>query len=459
MDSLPWARPRFELALLVLVAFTALTPVYVLSSQDISRLCLARSVLTGHLTIGACAGHEVDRARRAGHIYSDKAPGMSLLAVPVEATIGTHAGSSWSYTENIRVWLARLSTSGLAFLVLAACLGRVSEGLAPGTGGFVLVATSLATLLGPLSATMFDQDAAAAFGFVAFLLMWRRRSGSAGLLAGFAVFVEYQSALIALAVGIGIASVSLRSRQPAPISRYVAGLTPGAILLGAYDWLAFGSPLHPSYRYVANKFAREQAQGLFGIGSPNWHSIDLTLLHDRGLLVCCPVLLAAAYGLLLFARRHPREGLVASGIVVAYLFLCFGYFLPYGGISPGPRFFVPALPFLALGLGPAVRRLPVPTIALAAVSLVAGLTLELTWTRVGLSGYRGSLWQELLRSLTHVHSRLRSDLAANILSRLGASRGESAALVVAAGAAALALSLVALRRGHVRPGPVRNATP
>ena len=48
-----------------------------------------------------------------------------------------------------------------------------------------------------------------------------------------------------------------------------------------------------------------------------------------------------------------------------------GYFLPYGGASPGPRFLVAALPFLALGLGPAFRRWPRTTTVFAAVSVFA----------------------------------------------------------------------------------------
>jgi hypothetical protein len=38
-----------------------------------------------------------------------------------------------------------------------------------------------------------------------------------------------------------------------------------------------------------------------------------------------------------------------------------GYFDPYGGLSPGPRFFAPALPFLCLGLVEAYHRWPLPT--------------------------------------------------------------------------------------------------
>ena len=38
---------------------------------------------------------------------------------------------------------------------------------------------------------------------------------------------------------------------------------------------------------------------------------------------------------------------VAAGMTVAFVLSDAGYFLPYGGNSPGPRFLVPALPFLA----------------------------------------------------------------------------------------------------------------
>jgi len=47
----PWRRPRNELLLLVLVAVAALSSIYVVSSQDISRLCLTRALLHGHVRV------------------------------------------------------------------------------------------------------------------------------------------------------------------------------------------------------------------------------------------------------------------------------------------------------------------------------------------------------------------------------------------------------------------------
>ena len=45
-----------------------------------------------------------------------------------------------------------------------------------------------------------------------------------------------------------------------------------------------------------------------------------------------------------------------------------GYWLPFGGGSPGPRFLIPMLPFLAVGLACAWRRFPATTLALAVPS-------------------------------------------------------------------------------------------
>jgi hypothetical protein len=203
------------------------------------------------------------------------------------------------------------------------------------------------------------------------------------------------------------------------------------MLLGAYDWAAFGSPFHPSYRYVANRYAAAQATGLFGITLPRWHSTTQVLFGDRGILVAAPVLLAALFGLGLLARSHLFEALTCAAVFAGFLLLEFGYFLPYGGVSPGPRFLVPAIPFLAVGLGPAFARLPVVTTLLAAASLVASTALALTWPWESGVGYRQTVWGEIARLVTGARSRLPHHLASNVTTWLGLT-GQQAALFVAA---------------------------
>jgi len=445
----PWRRPRRERLLLLLVALAALTPIYVVSTQDVSRLCLTRSLLAGDLTIGSCAGDTVDRARYQGRIYLDKAPGMSLVAVPSALLTSLPAPARWAGTRDFRIWLIRVLTGGIAFILLALAVGRVSEGLSPGRGGLALVTFALATLTGAMAATTFGHVTAAALGFGAFLFACRGRYALAGLLAGLAMLVEYQTAIIVAVVAVYVALKGWRQ-----VLAYAAGIVPGGLLLAAYDQAAFGSPFHLSYRYVANKFAREQASGFFGISLPHWSSAYAVMLSDRGLLVASPVTVAALVGLFLLARRHLREALVCAAIVSGFLLLEFGYFLPYGGTSPGPRFLIPALPFLALGLGPAYARFPRTTLLLAGVSLIASITLQLTWSWSGNLRYRDTVWGELWKTFVGGHRRLHLELASNVLTWAGLSLAQAAFFVLACAVLALALAARGSREPVARSSPL-----
>ena len=56
-----------------------------------------------------------------------------------------------------------------------------------------------------------------------------------------------------------------------------------------------------------------------------------------------------------------------------------GYWAPFGGLSPGPRYLAPALPFLALGFPDAYRQWPRLTAA-AALASVGGMLYQAgTW--------------------------------------------------------------------------------
>ena len=99
-----------------------------------------------------------------------------------------------------------------------------------------------------------------------------------------------------------------------------------------------------------------------------------------GLVVRSPVVLLCVIGLVLLWRSGFRSAATVCGVVSAlFLVLDAGYFDPFGGVSPGPRFFVPALPFLALGLACSYRRWPIPVLVVAAISIAAMLYTAGTW--------------------------------------------------------------------------------
>jgi hypothetical protein len=378
-------RYRREWLVLALIGAAALTVLNPRNPQDVSRIGLSLSILErGSLNIDPYALGTSDRAFRDGHWYSDKAPGVSILALPTVAAlraVDEVAGNPHGlriYNRSGHIWILRMLTGGIALLLCSLLLGRAAEALQPGYGAIVALTYALGTIAGPLGSTTFDNGVAAAVAFAAFYIAAKgpRLAAAAGAVAGAAVLFEYQAGLIALALA-GYVAVRYGRRA---LLAFVGGGVPFAILLGAYNQATFGSPFHTSYAYVRNQFTERQHKGFFGIGTPSGHGAWFLFLDGRGLLVVSPVLVAAAVGLVLLWRRGFRaEAGLCGFVTLSFLFVAMGYFEPYGGISPGPRFFAPALPFLALGLADAYRRFPIVT-SLAAVSSVTMVTLDsLSW--------------------------------------------------------------------------------
>jgi len=373
---------RFEALVIALVALASLSVVNLASPQDRTRYELTRHVvLHGTLTIEPGF---YDRAQYGGKTYSDKAPGMSFLAIPayeVERLMGVaRAPSGWASEGDLSLWGIRIATSGLLFLVAVFLVGRVAEALVPRTGAVTAVVFGTATIAATLAPTFFEHDGGACLAFLAFVLAWRQRRRLmlvlAGLAAGVAVLFQYSTGLIALAVAVYVLARAGRS-----VGWFVLGGVPAALALAVYDTAAFGSPFHLSYRYEAGPLGSNQREGFFGMAVPSWHGLVDTLVVDRGLLVFSPVLLAAAAGLVLMYRRGFRaEAVLAAVVTVVFVVSDAGYFLPYGGASPGPRFLTPAIPFLCLGLPFALERARAVVLALAVASIVLTTANAVTWS-------------------------------------------------------------------------------
>jgi len=175
------------------------------------------------------------------------------------------------------------------------------------------------------------------------------------------------------------------------------------------------------------------------------HTADTALFGNRGLLMLAPVLVAAAVGLWLVWRSGRRaEALVCIVVSFLLVFADAGYFDPIGGYAPAPRFVGPALPFLALGLGPVFKRWPVISTVLAIPSVIASTVMSLTWST--LTHYRETVWGEIARlGVDAGRSRLARNLDRNIL-LLHQNRIAGAALVSLFCAAAFVLALVAARQ-------------
>ena len=204
---------------------------------------------------------------------------------------------------------------------------------------------------------------------------------------------EYPLAITAGIVGL----YALTPGVPGLVRRalaYGGGLAAGVAPLLAYQWWAFGSPLHLAYANAVAKtgFSGHAEIGLndggfFGITLPRPDAALELLFSGRGLLTLAPVLVMAIAGVVALRRegRHRAEANTIGAIALAYFVYNAGYWLPLGGGSPGPRFLIPILPFLVLGLAVAWRRWPAVTLALTAISATTMVAATMSHPMIGVN--------------------------------------------------------------------------
>ena len=109
--QIEWRRPRHETVLLVLVALGALLVVHPPGAQDTSRICVTRSIVHGSLSATSCLAGNGDRAEFGGRFYTDKAPGVSFLAIPA-AQIVRLGPPPWHHDGDLRLWAVRWRPGG-----------------------------------------------------------------------------------------------------------------------------------------------------------------------------------------------------------------------------------------------------------------------------------------------------------------------------------------------------------
>jgi hypothetical protein len=217
-------------------------------------------------------------------------------------------------------------------------------------------------------------------------------TGLAGLLAGLAVTFEYPLGLAGIVLFVyALSREQLRLPRAAT---YAGGAILGALPVLAFNQWAFGSPLEFAYSnavavqgFDGHAILGLNSDGFFGITSPKPAAAVDLLFASRGLLAITPVIAMAVAGAIAMRRSpHRAEANVILAVAAVYFLYNCGYWLPFGGGTPGPRFLIPTLPFLGLGLATAWKRWPALTLGLAIPSAVFMVLATITLPLIGDNG-------------------------------------------------------------------------
>jgi hypothetical protein len=459
-----------------------------------------RAIANGRADIDRWHWEGGDVAWNGEHFYSVKAPGLALFTVlpylgidavggeklardaarnARQATVPNwkpflsppHAMHGYSRkTELVAerrieenapiVWVLTLVGAVIPAVALLLLVRWMGDRIEPGYGTAAAITLGLATIVMTFASEFFPHVIAALFAFAAFAVLFRERRtrrepslvamGSAGLLAGLAVTFEYPLALVgAIVFFYGLA---LGPKVPRALA-FGAGAVVGALPIFAFNLWAFGDPFYLAYSdavafrgFSGHAVVGLNDSGFFGITMPRFDAAVDLLFAGRGLLTLTPVIVMAIAGTVMMrATKFRAEANVILAVAVVYFVYNAGYWLPFGGGSPGPRFLIPTLPFIALGLALAYRRAPALTLALAIPSAICMVVGSLTYPLIGDHGI--AAWVQFLRG---------GDLEHTLLTALGVGNSRLAVLPVLL-AVGVAIAAAAAATPRQRLGRTRYA--
>ncbi len=302
-----------------------------------------------------------------GHFHPNKPPGSSLLAVPpyfvlyhLECMLGLDVDDWWVMSVN--AWLCSVFTVGLASALGVVLVLRVASEMFPGHLAAALgaaLAFGFGTTFFPFGTLMFDHNITAVLLLASFAAARNGRAMSSGLWAGVAAVTNYLAAIPGAFFGLWLLLRGEQRFDWRAAVRFTLGVLPCLAVLLAYNVAAFGSPfaLNTSFQ---NPVFKETAPAFLGMfTAPSWFAaLVITISPWRGVFVLSPVLVIGVAGMIHWWRtdtfRPERRIILAILIFFFGVNVCFNGF--HGGFAAGPRYLIPALPFLCLPLAGALAR-------------------------------------------------------------------------------------------------------
>ena len=322
---------------------------------------------------------------RFGRPESPYPPGQALAMLPWYVTGQFVAKHLPGVPAGMSVVVSNFFlTGGTAyFSALAAALALcifLRLGIAPKISLTAAGILALATPLAVYSGWLLSEPLAAASLLGAAALLFAAPPGtpiriahalSAGALLGAAVWVRPTHVIVA---PVFLVALFLRDRKKAWSVAAALAVAAGALvilLLWRNEYL-HGSPFEFGYPAAAeggkalNSFGTPLATGLLGfLVSPG-----------KSIFLFSPPILLAFLGLPRLWRRDRGLAFVAAAAPVVYLLFFASYTQWEGGYCYGPRYLVPALALLGLGVGPALEAASRKTRFLAMAVFIAGFFVQ-----------------------------------------------------------------------------------
>lgn len=346
-------------------------------------------------------------AGRDGHFYAFNPIVGSLIHVP-GAAVRLGVGKLWP-TWFSRVWplAAHLGPAALGGIIAALfLLLALDHGVDRRRATRSALAVAFATTVWVYSRYAYTEivQAAAFLGaFIYLARLGRQLNRRDGVVLGLWLSALLNTKVVLLA-GFPLAALYLvvlhRAQKRLVLSTAAAvgaGLVPGLILAGWYNWARFGSPFSDGYAQTASVALSggSLVNGLWG----------MLLSPGKSLFLYSPPLLAACFGLPGLIRRRASTAAFMALTVAPPILIHARLSFWHGDFAWGPRYCVFAIPVLCLGLPFAVDAVaPVASRAWRRFATALLLTTVLGGVVVQLAG-SAFYWDHFIRLGVDVRGR------------------------------------------------------
>ncbi len=299
-----------------------------------------------------------------GHYFIARLPG-----VPVRVRV---AVGDFSVVLSNATWAAL--TAALAFLLFCRL------GISVRTSLWATILLALATPLFAYSAWFYSEPLASLLLMgAAYCLFGLRREESiplwraaiAGILLGALLWVRTSHFV---AVPVFLLGILVRGRSEGWRTAIVTGALAAAagVAFLLRDAVLFGNAFDLGYPETA-----EHGKHLNTFQTPFWVGLEGFLISPgKSLFMFAPPILLALAGLRRLWHRDSGLALVTAFTPVVYLLFFMTYTQWEGGYCYGPRYLVPAIPLLCLGLGPALQGATARLRQLAVILFVLGFAVQ-----------------------------------------------------------------------------------
>lgn len=357
----------------------------------VPRIGLSISVIQDQtLTIDPFYKATGDYAYYKGNYYSDKAPGMSIMALPYTwITVYTleklaHHISWVNMKDGRIVWIdendkvtdpfifvdqvVSVGTSAILTILAALALYFISLRLGAGLSGAVFgaLAFGIATPAWGWATAFFGHSAAGACLFLGFTALFYLQEGTpdrrkdiilafvSGALLAWAAVIEITSAPASLIIAL-YGLYNARNWGWERLFRVFLGALVGGVIfispLLLYNYAILGSPFESLYKYAINFPGMNE--GFYGLRLPDMDVLIKLIFSGRhAILLISPLLAAVPFAIYVLYRKSGRGSVavLAALIGVYYLLWNSSYIYWTGGGASTPRFLTPMLVFVCLPL-------------------------------------------------------------------------------------------------------------